>query len=129
MNWIKRLFSKKNRGTDKAHTELGTIEAGIVNEMIRIKPLVVKILNEYPKTKDDDNLLLTIFWEKQVKFELKSYNQFAYLLTNKWLSTPETITRTRRKLQEEHPSLRGELYEKRKNAEKEVSRQISMDFD
>jgi hypothetical protein len=127
MNWFKRFFSKKNKDTLEKETSAENI--GLLEEMRRIKPLVVDILTDYPKTKDDDTLLLTMFWEKQVKFPLKSYGQFSYLLVNKWLTTPETITRTRRKVQEQYPHLRGKLYEKRKNAEREISKQLSMDFE
>jgi hypothetical protein len=127
MNWFKRLFAKNNQGTSQKETSAEHI--GVLEEMRRIKPLVIEILTEHPQTKDDDTLLLTMFWENQVKFPIKSYGQFSYLLVKKWLTTPETITRTRRKVQEQYPHLRGKLYEKRKNAEREISKQLSMDFE
>ena len=125
---IKRFISKLLKKNTKESIQPIVDENYVVYEMMKIKPLVIKILTERLATRDDDNLLLTILWQEQAKSKINTYIEFSDLLLRKQLTTPETVTRTRRKLQEMYPELRGFSYEKRKNAEKLVSKQLSIDF-
>lgn len=124
--WVKDLFSSPKK--ESKEISLTKEQLTIVDEMQRIKPAVADILKKYPETKDDDSLLLVKFWDIQTKGELKTFQEFCYLLTNKHLTHAETIRRTRQKLQEKYPELRGELYEVRKKLEKIVSTQMTLDL-
>ncbi|MCF8430263.1 MAG: hypothetical protein K9G64_09040 [Bacteroidia bacterium] len=97
-------------------------------EYLRIKPTVFKILKDNPETRDDDMLLIISVWELQDLKETDSYLQFKELFLNGKLAIPETIRRSRAKIQEENVSLRGKLYEKRKYLGLLMTSQIKFDF-
>ncbi len=123
MNWFKRIFNKEE--------EITLEEKTIIEEMIKIRPTVAKILLEQPETKDNDKLLLCAFWEFETKGRIKecSYKDFKKMLTEHTLTNFETIRRTRAKIQELHPEYRGELYEIRNKCGKYVTNQMKMVFD
>lgn len=80
--------------------------------------ILKKFLDKYPKAKDNDELLIGIVWKHEL--ESNGFNStnldlkdFLILLSNQDISKPKTITRLRRKIQEEFPEYRGEKYAKR----------------
>ena len=105
---------------------------GYISRILKIAPTVAYVLQNNISTKDNDNLLLLEVWARQTANGIKSYSAFKKLLLGEKITTPETITRTRRKLQEKYPELRGELYEKRKHIEQlvknELQNQMSFEF-
>lgn len=93
-----------------------------------VKPLVAKTLKNDLPSRDDDDILYTATWEQQADLSELSYLQFKSKLILGELSTPETISRSRRLLQEKHVELRGEKYEPRHRAEELMRNQIKMEF-
>jgi hypothetical protein len=76
-----------------------------------IRKTVYDLLLNFPDTRDNNNILLTKFWETE-----RQSNEFIaleYGLILAKFSKPETIISTRRKLQQKYPFLRGLEYEKR----------------
>lgn len=84
---------------------------------------VYSVLTDFPRSRDDDRLLLTTIWLKEMK-DLENPD-FLYHFVSGSLSNPETITRIRRKLQEQHPCLRGEKWEIRHQMEGAVCQQLT----
>ena len=98
-------------------------------QKIKNKEFVVKdILTKYPKTRDNDSLLLAHVWVYQCggKVYAQDLSMWDFLLdfTSKKFAEVSGITRCRRKLQEEQPELRGELYEKRHKMKESVKEEI-----
>ena len=78
--------------------------------------LITQLLEKHQVLRDDDARLICNVWAAEMKNMNIDPNQFAeifHLFKNGYLSSPEAITRGRRKIQELEPSLRGELYYKR----------------
>ena len=91
----------------------------------RIKDLLI----QKPHLRDSDKkLLATVWWHDCTS---KGYNpnelttrKFLHLLADGQLTTPESVRRSRAKLQEENEDLRGEKYYKRKKLAKEVQTEL-----
>ncbi len=81
---------------------------------------VKAILAKYPKARDDDMLLYSIFLHMNglVKPEERFYDVFPKA-KERGLPSYEGITRARRKVQEREPDMRGKKYYQRKKAEEE----------
>lgn len=95
-------------------------------QMIKISPLVASILKKDLEARDDDNILCILVWKAQGAKEKSSFKQFKYNLILNKFATPETITRSRRKIQEKNSSLRGELYKQRHQAEEDMRSQLKL---
>ena len=98
-------------------------------QKIKNKEFIVKdILTKYPKARDNDSLLLAHVWVYQcggkIYAEDMSMWDFIVDFVNKNLAETSGITRCRRKLQELHPELRGELYEQRHKMKESVKEEI-----
>ena len=82
------------------------------------KLIVRQLLIEYPELKDSDLKLITHIWEYEITKlygdGAKVFHPFLALLRSGGLTSPETIRRSRCKLQEENEHLRGERYNQRK---------------
>ena len=98
--------------------------------MIKEKAQKVKdILIKYPQTQDSDSELIALFWWEELAnnsqgIDRDNFKIFLRCFREGALTMPDTITRVRRKLQEEIPSLRGANYEKRHAATKIVKEEI-----
>lgn len=68
----------------------------------KLYDVVKKLLVEYPVLRDNDKMLMWYVWEKQhvAGAAIMQMERFVYDAT-----TPESITRARRKVQENHPEL------------------------
>ena len=86
---------------------------------------VKSLLEAQPKYRDDYKSLIARIWFNEIgqDKELKAYELLNKLAEGK-LSHPESIMRARRKIQEEHPELRGRTYNKRKEEVKAVQREL-----
>ena len=79
--------------------------------------------------RDNDNKLIATVWHKLLKEtdidsrEISGWTLLTHLGKGD-LPTPESITRCRRKLQEEIPSLRGTTWEKRHKKQDEVKTEL-----
>ena len=96
---------------------------------IKNREFIVKdILTRYPKTRDNDSLLISYVWVQQAggKEYVKdlSFRDFILDFIDKRFAEPSGITRCRRKLQEHDPELRGELYEKRHKRVQSVKEEL-----
>ncbi len=85
---------------------------------------VYSILLEMPSSRDSDRVLLSKIWSNE-KDQIEQDKGFLEMFENGLLSNPETICRMRRKLQEVHPSLRGEKWESRHNVEGNICQQLT----
>ena len=89
--------------------------------MIREKEkLVRKLLADVKSTRDSDNKLVSAYWNLELKAQGINIHEITAreLLVHIWngnLSSTESITRCRRKVQELSPELRGEKWDIRHN--------------
>lgn len=94
----------------------------MIREIKRIKPLVKELLKEFPLTRDNDNLLLLKVWAEQdntLRMD-KLFSDFSVgMIAGKYMKF-ESVSRARRKVQEENPELRGEYYKDRKELAEEI---------
>tara|TARA_Y100001970_G_C14248255_1_gene869855 strand:+ start:1009 stop:1335 length:327 start_codon:yes stop_codon:yes gene_type:complete len=98
-------------------------------EKIKNKEFIVReILTKYPKARDNDSLLLAHVWVYQCggRVQAESISMWDFILdfTKKNFAEVSGITRCRRKLQENNPELRGELYEKRHKMKESVKEEL-----
>jgi len=84
-----------------------------------IKELVRQLLEQYPQTRDNDNLLLSLIW----RGESNLFNFYSRLESGK-LTPAETIRRCRQRLQLDHPELRGTMYELRQKHQAKVKKEL-----
>ncbi len=77
-------------------------------------------------SRDNDNLLLALYWWYEVGDELENMSGEDLLkhLAKGSLTNPETIRRVRQKIQEECAELRGESYKERKKESEDVRKNI-----
>lgn len=87
--------------------------------MNQIKLIVHRLLEEQPALRDNDNLLMSKIWKQQSNI----FNFFDRFESGR-LHSPESIRRTRQKLQEDFPHLRGELYEVRQKRQEKVKQEL-----
>lgn len=74
-----------------------------------LKQHIYEILNNFPETRDNDNLLYIKVWESE---RLQNeYIAVEYGLFLNKFSKPSTIVASRRKIQKKCPLLRGKEYE------------------
>ena len=96
---------------------------------------VEEILREYPDARDNDQELVAKYWQQELMaikhkggtdsiLTYREIDLIYYIIQSGRLSQADTITRARRKLQEEIPSLRGANYEKRHAVTKVVKEEI-----
>lgn len=96
----------------------------------KILPLVKSVLTDIPACRDNDAKLMWNVWFKQLpNIKERSVEEIAALHIKGKLGSWESITRCRRKLQEEYPHLRGDKYEKRHQEEVFTRQNIKTLFD
>lgn len=89
------------------------------------KLIIEGILREHPATRDDDNRLMFKVWGKFGATAETTLKEFATDVLDGKYPSFETIRRTRQKLQEHNPNLRGWRYEERtKHLEKKVRQEV-----
>jgi len=87
------------------------------------------ILHEEPETRDDERLLHCTVWWNEIKSlhpsnPREGAGDFLHIYRNGLLTPPSTISRARRKLQEEDKTLRGEAWYKRKGRAEQFKQEI-----
>ena len=96
-------------------------------EILKVSVIVKELLIKEPQTRDNDELLTLKVWAKQnpkLRFNTYSFVDFAKgFLDNKYFKT-ESIRRSRQKLQQEIPSLRGEFYGVRQKQQEVVKKDL-----
>jgi len=106
-----------------------------------IKQRVTAILLRYPDTMDSDRELIVRYWKQEVsdmqdaareKLQSMPYFTFDSFLASFMtggFEHPDTITRKRRKIQEEYPHLRGPKYWERHGKQEEVKKELGYDVE
>jgi hypothetical protein len=94
-------------------------------DVLNIKERLMEIMKAIPETKDNDQLLLANVWLKELataKIDAKKMSAFDFILQfskDKWTNS-ESVTRCRRKIQEEMPQFRGKSWKSRHDNEGNV---------
>jgi hypothetical protein len=90
----------------------------IVNE-------VKQRLETSTKMRDDDALLIADIWREQLEqLGAKSVYDVLNAIASKILHSPESIRRSRQKVQRDNPNLRGTVYKQRHLKELEVLKEL-----
>ena len=84
------------------------------NQIIKVKPTVEKLLKENPILRDNDYRLIAVIWRDLCPSPGQSADKFFSDFAEGKYPHPESIRRSRAKLQKANPELRGKLYGKRK---------------
>lgn len=94
--------------------------------MKNLQKTVNYILLRHPSTRDNDRLLCAYVWqlEEPTRFSTMHADTFLEMFVEGRFSSPDTITRLRRKAQEEHESLRGELWIERQERQRGVQKDL-----
>lgn len=79
---------------------------------IKVKDKVQELLERYPHLRDSDEKLTANIWLSETPKGATAFD-FLQMYAEKKITNAESIRRSRAKLQEENPHLRGENYEKR----------------
>ncbi len=79
------------------------------------KSLVKKILSKCPHTRDSDEKLIAELWLHECKIKNLDFNKVLEHLFYKRLTSPTSIIRVRRLLQNKYIELRGLKYKERTN--------------
>jgi len=91
---------------------------------------VVKgVLCEDPRTRDNDHLLCVIIWHKQLRstgYDITRMSAYDLMLKyrDKELANHDSITRARRKVQEDNELLRGDGHKERQAKQQDVKDDI-----
>lgn len=93
-----------------------------------VKSIVEGLLIKNPNTRDSDNLLVATYYFYEVGGKDVLQNQSAYDFLKKMsagsLTSFESISRARRKIQEQNPLLRGKNYKQRKESSEKIRENI-----
>ena len=103
----------------------------VFKELKLTKDKVAMILEKYTRTRDNDNLLVSLFIYNELGHErCESMSGFDLLrvMANKGVTQPSSILRARRSLQAERVDLRGANYNKRQESASEVREKITSEY-
>jgi hypothetical protein len=95
--------------------------------MLNILPSVKHLLTQIPRLRDSDERLMATIWFKHIgenKVKTLSAINLLQKLADGQLPSYESISRCRRKIQEEIPGLRGKKWKERHDAEESVKEEI-----
>ena len=90
---------------------------------LSIKEKVLELLTKYPHLRDSDEKLCANIWFSKTPSGI-SATDFLALYAKGELPSSESITRCRRKIQEENPSLRGSLYKERQDKQEVIKEEL-----
>jgi hypothetical protein len=86
---------------------------------------VKKRLENSTKMRDDDALLIADVWRQQLaELGAKSVYDVLNAIAGRMLTSPESIRRSRQKVQQDYPNLRGTVYNQRHAKEIEVLKEL-----
>ena len=78
-------------------------------QIVKTKDIVTNILERTPKARDNDALLICLVYNKLGHHWTETFGNIMACVSEGDLPSFETITRVRRKVQEERPDLCGEV--------------------
>ena len=95
---------------------------------MKLNDKVKAYLETIPSTRDNDQELISRIWASELRkegFELRegSIADFLNLHAKGRLSSSESIRRSRQKLQQDNPSLRGARYQERQSEQQKETQQ------
>lgn len=97
-----------------------------LKEIKGIEPKVEKLLKEHPHLRDNDNRLICNIWFSEIpNINDISAVKFLKIFSEGNITSGDSITRARRKLQEKNEEYRGEKYEERHKEEQNVRDNIN----
>jgi hypothetical protein len=92
--------------------------------MLIIKEVKERLENS-TKMRDDDALLMADIWRQQLaELGAKSVYDVLNAIAGRMVTSPESIRRTRQKVQQDYPNLRGTVYNQRHAKEIEVLKEL-----
>jgi hypothetical protein len=89
--------------------------------------IIKALLTQYTDLRDSDDMLVAWIWKTQVdkmNYPQLSADKFLQMMAKGMFPSSETITRTRRKVQEETPELRGKKYNERQAKQSVVKKDL-----
>ena len=93
-----------------------------MNDLKSTTELVKKILEERPEARNSDYILYSLICERVNRKILNlPFDMVLSLLDKRKIPNFETVRRTRQKVQEEFPELKGSIKTRQKRAEKEAA--------
>lgn len=90
------------------------MNATTFNAISTVKLKVHLLLEKYEHLKDSDEKLIASFWYHEIggnNFAAMTAHDLLKKFTEGKLTSAESIRRCRQKLQEQHPELRGKMYQ------------------
>jgi len=90
------------------------------------KELITDWLESCPALRDNDNFLISDVWKHEIGdivYDIPG-SEVLYMIASGKLASPESIRRTRQKIQQENPSLRGDKYNLRHKGQTEVKQEL-----
>ena len=94
----------------------------------KLLDIVKEILKNDPQTRESDPRLFRSVYNKKINTKVVSYDHVSKMTEGGQLPSHESIRRTRQKIQEHFPELRGGVYNKRQDASIEVSDLVNTNF-
>jgi len=89
-----------------------------------VKKVIENVLGNYPGTRDNDSYCYERVLERYGVSKNMRYTTLEKRVRDGVLPSRDTVTRLRRKVQEENPSLRGELWTPRHTYAKQVAKSM-----
>ncbi len=90
---------------------------------LKIKDKVQRLLENYPHLRDSDEKLTANIWLSETPKDATAF-EVLQMYAEKKLTNAESIRRSRAKLQEENPELRGKNYELRHKEETRILQEL-----
>ena len=90
--------------------------------MSQLKERVKAVLVNYPETQENNKTFMARIWSEDTA--INTSKDVLRDLAQDNLTSWDSATRAKRKLQEEHPQLRGQSYAKRKNKAKKAAKDL-----
>ena len=90
----------------------------------KIAGTVERLLLDEPTLRDNDSKLVANVWYALIKVEGMSAMEFLRAYADNKITPADTITRARRKMQEDNPDLRGKKWEERHILANKVRREV-----
>ncbi len=100
----------------------------MIHEIKTVKAKVKELLEALPHLRESDEKLIANIWFSQIgkeKIKTMSANDLLLEFSNGNLKSPESIRRSRCKVQEQNEHLRGSNYKARQKEEEEVRNEIN----
>ena len=86
---------------------------------------VKKLLTKYPSLRDNDDKLMANIWCNRIdNLDITTATTVLIMLADRKLPSYESISRCRRKLQEDNPNLRGNKWIQRQSRARKIRKEI-----